>query len=77
MFKFSTRLRNAQHVRGFSIREINGGWEVREEQDSRVVRQICYTDWHRVERAHRTFAIEVSNLREKGWALESAEPGAP
>lgn len=33
------------------------GWEVREERDSRVVRQITYTDWHRVERAVQRFEL--------------------
>lgn len=73
MVDFVTRLRNANHVRRFSIQETGGKWEVREEQDSRVVRQVCYTDWHRVERARLTFAMEVSSLREKGWALEGAD----
>ena len=27
------------------------GWNVREEEDSRVVREMHHTDWHRVERA--------------------------
>jgi len=72
MIEFHTRLRNAHHVLRFSIQETGAGWEVREEQDSRVVRQVCYTDWHRVERARMTFANAVSSLREKGWAVESA-----
>ena len=33
------------------------GWDVREERDSRVVRQSTYTDWHRVERAVQTFEL--------------------
>jgi hypothetical protein len=27
------------------------GWEVREEENDRVVRRMHFTDWHRVERA--------------------------
>lgn len=33
------------------------GWHVREERDSRVVRDANYTDWHRVERAVKSFEI--------------------
>ena len=43
------------------------GWEVREEQDSRVVRSTRYTDWHRVERARMTFAQEAASLASSGW----------
>lgn len=67
MYAFSTRLRNRDHERRYSILPTDSGWEVLEEQDSRVVRQICYTDWHRVERARRFFTLEVSHLREQGW----------
>jgi hypothetical protein len=67
MFSFVKRLRNADHIRRYSIVPTGSGWEVREEQDSRVVRQVHYTDWHRVERARRAFTLEVSNLREQGW----------
>jgi hypothetical protein len=34
------------------------GWDVREEDDSRVVRQTTYQDWHRVERAMHAFELE-------------------
>jgi hypothetical protein len=34
------------------------GWEVREERDSEIVRQVRYTDWHRVERAVMRFSAE-------------------
>jgi hypothetical protein len=34
------------------------GWDVREERDSRVVRQITYRDWHRVERVMQAFELE-------------------
>ena len=33
------------------------GWDVKEEKDSRVVRRIHCTDWHRVERAVAIFAL--------------------
>ncbi|MGE3273859.1 MAG: hypothetical protein AB7O67_02020 [Vicinamibacterales bacterium] len=60
-------LQNAEHVRRYSIKPTPAGWEVREEEDSRVLRQTCYTDWHRVERARRVFALEMRDLREQGW----------
>ena len=42
-----------------TVTRSEAGWEVREEQDDRVVRDIKYTDWHRVERAIQMF--ELSN----------------
>jgi hypothetical protein len=38
------------------------GWDVREEEDSRVVRQVTYTDWHRVERAMQAFELRGEAL---------------
>jgi hypothetical protein len=67
---FSKSLRHKQHTRRFSIVPATAGWEVREEQDSRVVRQRNYTDWHRVERARRAFTSEMQDLQQKGWDLE-------
>ena len=42
------------------IRNTHGGWEVREEHDSKVVRQVSYTDWHRVERAVQAISLKKS-----------------
>jgi hypothetical protein len=67
MYAFAKSIKKADHVRHYSIRPTNTGWEVREEQDSQVVRQACYQDWHRVEHARRAFVLELSNLREEGW----------
>lgn len=67
MHAFSKSIRNDQHVRRYSIAPTLGGWEVREEQDSQVIRASCYHDWHRVERARRTFLLEMTALRERGW----------
>ena len=65
---FSKELTHGGHVRRFTIREAGGnGWEVREEQDSRVVRKVCYDDWHRVERALITMREQVLELEESGW----------
>jgi hypothetical protein len=61
-------LRNADHVRRFTIHQTDAaGWEVREEEDSRVVRTARYRDWHRVERAQMVFAREAALLQEAGW----------
>lgn len=68
MYAFMKRLRYDGHERRFSIRPTAAGWEVRAEEDSRVVKQVCYTDWHRVERARRVFTLEMADLRDKGWA---------
>jgi N-methylhydantoinase B/oxoprolinase/acetone carboxylase alpha subunit len=59
------------HTRRFLI-ETKGaeGWEVREEQDSAVVRAKVYDDWHRVERARSVFQVEILTLTEQGWTLE-------
>ena len=53
---FEWNLSNGGHTRRFLI-ESRGteGWEVREEQDSAVVRAKLYDDWHRVERARSAF----------------------
>ena len=65
---FSKELTHGGHVRRFTIRESGGnGWEVREEQDSRVVRKVRYDDWHRVERALITMREQVLELEESGW----------
>jgi hypothetical protein len=68
MYAFSRTLQYLEHTRRYSIAATEGGWEVREERDSQVVRQAKYQDWHRVERARRSITIELKELREKGWA---------
>ena len=58
----------AGRTKRFTITDADSlGWEVREEQDSRVVWSIRYTDWHRVERARMTFALEAAALASAGW----------
>jgi hypothetical protein len=65
---FKKELTQAGHVKRFSIREDGGhGWEVREEQDSQVVRKVRYDDWHRVERALLSMREQVLELEEHGW----------
>lgn len=67
MYAFQTHLRHRNHERRYTILPTASGWEVREERDRRIVRQSCYTDWHRVERARRVFSLEVSALKDQGW----------
>ena len=38
-----------------------------EEQDRRVVREVHYDDWHRVERQLNVFAMRVEILKNEGW----------
>ena len=65
---FNKELTNGGHVRRFTIRAAGlNGWEVREEQDCRVVRHVRYDDWHRVERAMFTMRLQVLELEENGW----------
>lgn len=42
----------------FTVTRSAGGWEIREERDSRVVKRATYTDWHRVERALQVFELK-------------------
>ena len=65
---FAKELVQAGHTRRFVVAEAGGaGWEIREEQDSRIVRRVHYTDWHRVERALTAIRTRVSELEEAGW----------
>lgn len=64
---FTRELRQAGHVRRFTIRDAGHGWEVQEEQDSRVVRHVRYNDWHRVERAQLVMEQQVRELEDRGW----------
>jgi hypothetical protein len=66
---FAKELRQEGHTRKFSIRDRGrDGWEVRDEQDDRVLKQVCYTDWHRVERALNMFHITIDDLESRGWS---------
>jgi hypothetical protein len=65
---FTQALTYAGHVRRFSIYEAAGqGWEVREEQDSQIVRRTRLNDWHRVERELRAMTRAVRELEDRGW----------
>ena len=65
---FSRRLRSQEHIREFVVAEANErGWEVREEEDDRVVKRTWMHDWHRVENAMTRFTLEATQLQRAGW----------
>jgi hypothetical protein len=65
---YARTFRRAGQTRRFVITDTHSsGWEVREEQDSQVLRCVRYGDWHRVERARRAFALEALALEGAGW----------
>ena len=65
---FNHRLEHQGRTRGFMIEtRAAGGWDVLEEQDRRVVREVHYDDWHRVERQLTVFALRVELLKNEGW----------
>jgi hypothetical protein len=67
---YTKTLTQGEHTRKFSISAGSTlGWEVLEAQDSRVIRQVRYTDWHRVERARTAMALEIEALEREGWRL--------
>ena len=74
---FSKELHYQEHTRRYSIAATQAGWEVREERDNEVVKQAQYQDWHRVERALRTFTIELDDLRRQGWLETTNESSLP
>lgn len=67
MLTFERTLRKDHHTRRFEILVAPQGWRVVEREDATVLRETLYTDWHRVERARRAFAVEMSSLRAEGW----------
>jgi hypothetical protein len=68
MYAFNRTLQRLDHTLRYSIVTTEDGWELREEADSQVVRQAHFQDWHRVERATRSIAIKLDDLRTKGWS---------
>ena len=70
---FEKELQLAGHTRKFSIQDVGkAGWEVRDEQDNRVLKQVRYTDWHRVERALNMFHLQIDALEAAGWIAPTA-----
>jgi hypothetical protein len=74
---FATELTQIGHTKRFIVRDAGpeGGWEVRIEQDSALIRRVCYKDWHRVERALMTISEQVSELKAKGWREKANKSG--
>jgi len=65
---FSRRLRSQDHIKEFVVADADElGWEVREEEDHRIVKRTRMHDWHRVENAMRRFTLEVTQLQRVGW----------
>ena len=57
---FRRTLTKTHHTRLFTIQKLtDAGWELRIEQDSRTVRTVRYSDWHRVERAMGSIERQV------------------
>ena len=68
MQMFAKELTHAGHTCRFMVSDHGvNGWEVLVEKDSRIVRRVLYTDWHRVERALSVMSRQVSELVESGW----------
>ncbi len=66
---YTRLLRKSAHIKKFTIsHDRQVGWEVSEEEDSRLILSVRYRDWHRVERAMQTFANKAKSLRQRGWA---------
>jgi hypothetical protein len=69
---YDRSLRHEGHTRRFQIKPLElVGWEVREEEDSRLVSKRVYDDWHRVERARSAFQVAVVTLEQDGWVSEA------
>ena len=49
------------------LRSDAGGWDIREEIDREIVREVNCRDWHRVERC-----LQVFEMEEKDTARERA-----
>ncbi|MEZ5318661.1 MAG: hypothetical protein R2752_14775 [Vicinamibacterales bacterium] len=54
---FSRERVEAGHTHRFTVTRGEVGWDVREERDSEIVKEITYSDWHRVERAMMVFEL--------------------
>jgi hypothetical protein len=65
--QFQKSVKHEEQTRSYSIAATDAGWEVREEHNGAVVKRVQHKDWHRVERARRSIAIELAALRNEGW----------
>jgi hypothetical protein len=64
---FVKQLKQAGKMVRFSILPAQGGWELLEEADSEILRQVKVSDWHRVERARDVWSLRALSLQEAGW----------
>ena len=64
---FVRQLKQAGKMVRFSVLPTPGGWELLEEADSQIVRQVRVSDWHRVERARDMFSLKALSLQDNGW----------
>jgi hypothetical protein len=68
---FSRNLHHDGHTRRFVIRRAAGaGWDVRAEEDARILADARYRDWRRVERARLVFESTTLALEQQGWTVE-------
>lgn len=61
------RLINQGHVHQFVVTRSVDGWEVREEEDAAVLKQVLRVDWHRVETDALLFRVTERVLKGEGW----------
>ena len=65
---FSKRLQSHERIKTFVVDEADErGWEVREEENHRVIKRTQMEDWHRVEHAIMRFVLEATQLQRAGW----------
>jgi hypothetical protein len=64
---FNRQLTHEGHIHRLVITSDINGWNIREEADTAVVRQIHREDWHRVERDCLLFDIAALDLKRDGW----------
>lgn len=65
---FARRFGSNGRTLGFSVdRDAEAGWEVRQEEDNRVVKVTHCHDWHRVESMMALFQLKASELEQDGW----------
>jgi hypothetical protein len=61
------------HVRRFVVTNEGEGWEIREEEDSAVLRRTVRQDWHRVEMDIHLFELRAQALKGEGWIENTKE----
>jgi hypothetical protein len=72
---FWKQLRSQDRVRAFVVGDADDrGWEVRQEEDNRIVKRAWLHDWHRVEVAIMSFKVEAGQLRSDGWTEVPTRP---